>query len=348
MRSRVRTIVVVSVALALVTLFLYNVDLWGVLAAIAAARPLWLALSLATMFLNLSIRALRWKYLLEPLAPTTFASAFRATAVGFAASAVLPARAGEVIRPYFLARQAPTDQQGRMTATGAFATIILERLLDVVTVLLMLASLVFVFGKDLAGVNPTGFALVKWAGASAAIVATLALAVLFLLAGDPERLGRTMARLEKVLPSRLAGLLAAVAEKFARGLGAIRRPSRLLAALAWSLPLWLCIALGIWSMAMAFRFAIPFTGSFLMIALLTLGVAVPTPGAVGGFHEAFRVGATMFYGAPDAAAVGAAIVLHLFTIGPALLLGLVFAAQEGLNMGSMQQLARQAEPGHTA
>ncbi|HEV8208595.1 MAG TPA: lysylphosphatidylglycerol synthase transmembrane domain-containing protein [Vicinamibacterales bacterium] len=345
MRSRVRTIVVVSVAVALVALFLYNVDLWGVLAAIAAARPEWLALSLATMFLNLSIRALRWKYLLEPLAPTTFASAFRATAVGFAANAVLPARAGEVIRPYFLARQAPTDQQGRMTATGAFATIILERLLDVVTVLLMLASLVFVFGKDLAGVNPTGFAVVKWAGASAALVSTSALVVLFVLAGDPERLGRTMARLEQVLPSRLAGLLAAVAEKFARGLGAIRRPGRLLAALAWSLPLWLCIALGIWSMAMAFGFAIPFTGSFLMIALLTLGVAVPTPGAVGGFHEAFRVGATMFYGAPDAAAVGAAIVLHLFSIGPALLLGLFFAAQEGLNMGSMQRLASEAEPG---
>src|SRR4029077_1799218 len=139
----------------------------------------------------------------------------------------------------------------------------------------------------------------------------------------------------RVLPSKLAGMIAGVAEKFARGLGAIRRPSRLLIALAWSLPLWLCIALGIWSMAKAFDLAIPFTGSFLMIALLTLGVAVPTPGAVGGFHEAFRVGATMFYGAPDDVAVGAAIVLHLFTIGPALLLGLLFAAREGLNMGSM-------------
>ena len=335
MRSRVRTILVVSVALALIALFLYNVDLWGVLAAIAAARPEWLALSLATMFLNLSIRALRWKYLLEPLAPTTFASAFRATAVGFAASAVLPARAGEVIRPYFLARQAPTDQQGRMTATGAFATIILERLLDVVTVLLMLASLVFVFGKDLAGVNPTGFALLKWAGASAAIVSITALVVLFLLAGDPERLGRTMARLEKVLPSKLAGLMASVAEKFARGLGAIRRPGRLLVALAWSLPLWLCIALGIWSMAMAFHFAIPFTGSFLMIALLTLGVAVPTPGAVGGFHEAYRIGATGFFGADNDIAVGAAIVLHAISVGPVIIVGLLFIVQDGLKLGGM-------------
>ena len=344
MRSHVRTFVVLAIALALVALFLSNVNLWGVLAAIARSRPEWLALSLATTFVNLAIRALRWKFLLEPLAPTTFASAFRATAVGFAASAVLPARAGEVIRPYFLARQAPLAQQGRMTATGAFATIILERLLDTVTVLTLLASFVFVFGKDLAGVNPTGFALVKWAGASAAVVSVSALVVLFVLAGDPARLGRTMTRLEQALPSRLAGMIARVAEKFARGLGAIRRPGRLLAALAWSFPLWLSICLGIWSMAMAFQFAIPFTGSFLLLGLLTLGVAVPTPGAVGGFHEAFRIGATMFYGAPDDAAVGAAIVLHLVSIGPSLLLGLFFAAQEGLNLGGMQRLADQAEP----
>jgi uncharacterized protein (TIRG00374 family) len=348
MRSHVRTIVVLAIALALVALFLSNVNLWAVLATIARARPEWVALSLATMFVNLAIRALRWQYLLAPLGETTFATAFRATTVGFAASAVLPARAGEVIRPYFLARQTPKVPNGRMTATAAFATIILERLLDVVTVLALLAAFVFFFGRNLNAVNPTGFALVKWAGASAAAVSMTALVVLFVLAGDPERLGRTMARLEQVLPSKVAGLLAKLAEKFAHGLGAIRRPGRLLASLAWSLPLWLCIALGIWAMAKAFDLAIPFTGSFLMIALLTLGVAVPTPGAVGGFHEAFRVGATMFYGAPDDAAVGAAIVLHLFSIVPSLVLGLFFAAQEGLNLGSMQRLADQAEQGHTA
>ena len=87
------------------------------------------------MFVNLAIRAFRWQYLLEPLGKVRFGSAFRATAVGFAASSVLPARAGEVIRPYFLARHE------HMSATGAFATIILERLLDIVTVLVLLASL---------------------------------------------------------------------------------------------------------------------------------------------------------------------------------------------------------------
>ena len=336
MRSRIRTAVVLILAAGLVVLFLHNVDLWRVAAEIIRARPEWLALALLATLANLPIRAMRWRFLLEPLGPTRFIAAFRATAVGFAASTVLPARAGEVIRPYFLAR---TDRGERMTATGAFATIILERLLDVVTVLVLLASYVFVFGRALSTVNPIAFAAVKWSGATAAAGALFALGFLFFLAGNPERVEHTLARLEQVLPSALAGLIARIAGKFARGLGTIRRPSRLLIALLWSFPLWLSICVGVWSVAMAFGFAMPFTGSFLMLALLVLGVAVPTPGAIGGFHEAFRVGATLFFGAPDASAVGAAIVLHLFSIVPTLMFGVFFAAQEGMNLSTMRRIA---------
>jgi uncharacterized protein (TIRG00374 family) len=342
MRSHLRTIVVLALAFGLLGLFLYNVDVRGVLSEIVHARPDWLALSLATMFLNLAIRAWRWQYLLQPLGETTFANAFRATAVGFAASSVLPARAGEVIRPYFLARHE------RMSATGAFATIVLERLLDTVAVLVLLASYVFVFGRDLDASNPVAFAAVKWAGGTAGVVAIGALVVLFFLAKDPARLGRTLSRFGQVLPSAFAALLGRIAEKFATGLGAIRRPRRLLGAIVWSFPLWLCIGLGIWSVTMAFRLPIPFTGTFLLIALLVIGVAVPTPGAVGGFHEMFRFGVTMFFGVSNTSAVGSAIVLHALSIGPALILGLLFAAQEGLNLAGMRQLAGEAEPGRSA
>src|SRR5438309_6863906 len=120
MRSHLRTIIVLALAAGLVGLFLYKVDLLRVAAEIARARPEWLALSLATMIVNLAIRALRWQFLLEPLGHISFMNSFRATAVGFAASSVLPARAGEVIRPYFLARQTKGDGR-QITATGAFA-----------------------------------------------------------------------------------------------------------------------------------------------------------------------------------------------------------------------------------
>src|SRR4051812_8257838 len=239
MRSPIRTAIVLAVAAALVVLFLRNVDLRHVAGEIARAQVRWLAVSLLTAILSLVIRALRWQYLLEPLGRASFANAFRATAVGFAASSILPARAGEVIRPYFLARHE------NMSATGAFATIILERVLDVLTVLVLLASFVFFFDRGVGAANPTAFAAIKWGGATALGGAIVALAVMFVLAGDPGRIGRWMTTLERAVPSTLAALIGRVAEKFSRGLGAVRRPGRLLVALLWSFPLWLTLAAGL-------------------------------------------------------------------------------------------------------
>jgi uncharacterized protein (TIRG00374 family) len=338
MRSPIRTAIVLAVAAALVALFLRNVPLRDVASAILHARVSWLAVSLVTAMLSLAIRALRWQYLLEPLGHASFANAFRATAVGFAASSILPARAGEVIRPYFLARHE------KMTATGAFATILLERVLDVLTVLVLLASSVFVFDRGVGAANPAVFAAMKWAGATALGASIVALAVMFVLAGDPGRVARWMNRLEQAVPSTLAGLIGRVAEKFSRGLGVVRRPGRLCVALVWSFPLWLSIAAGLWSVSEAFRIAMPFTGSFLLMALLVIGVAVPTPGAIGGFHAMYRFGATEFFGASNTTAVGAAIVAHLISQGPSLVLGLVFAAQAGLNLSGMRRLAEEATP----
>ncbi len=338
MRSHLRTLVVVLLVIALVGVVLYNVDLRGVAREILHAHPGWLALSFATMLVNLAIRAWRWQYLLEPLGRPSFANAFRATAVGFAASAILPARAGEVIRPYFLSRRE------RVSATGAFATVILERVLDMLAVLALLAVYVFLL-RGPAGEESVAFRDVKLAAGTATIVALVALAILIGLAANPSRLAQSLGRLERVLPSKLAGLLAQVAEKFAQGLAIVRRPTRFVVALLLSLPLWLSIAAGIWAAAVAFRIDIPFPGTFLIMALLVVGVAVPTPGAVGGFHLAFKFGATTFFGAGDDAAVGAAIVLHAMTLLPSLVLGLVFAAQEGLNLAGMKQLAERPESG---
>ncbi len=341
MRLHIRTLVVLALGVGLIALFLHQVDLRGVVREIRHARPEWLVVSLASMFVNLVIRALRWQYLLEPIGKTSFGNAFRATAVGFAARGVLPSAAGELVRPYFLSRH-----EG-VSATGAFATVVLERVIDLLTVLVLLAAFLFVFGRDVTAANPTAFALVKGSGAVAGAGAVFALIVLFMLAGHPEKVNRALRRAEDVMPSKFAGLLARIADKFVNGLAVIRRPGRLFVALVWSFPLWLCIALGVWAVAVAFRLAVPFSGSFLLVALLVVGVAIPTPGAVGGFHEAFRFGVTQFFGASQGAAVGAAIVLHAFSIGSALLLGLFFAAQAGLSVAGMRQLVREAESGRT-
>jgi hypothetical protein len=99
-----------------------------------------------------------------------------------------------------------------------------------------------------------------------------------------------------------------------------------------------------WIVARAFAIEMPFTGSWLMLALLVVGVAVPTPGGVGGFHEAFRLGATSFFAADNDAAVGAAILLHAASFLPVTVLGLWYAAREGLNMKGLKQMTNAAGP----
>ena len=71
------------------------------------------------------------------------------------------------------------------------------------------------------------------------------------------------------------------------------------------------------------------------MALLVVGVAVPTPGAVGGFHEAYRIGATAFFGADNDHAVGAAIVLHAVGFVPTLVAGAWLMAREGLSFAGL-------------
>jgi hypothetical protein len=99
--------------------------------------------------------------------------------------------------------------------------------------------------------------------------------------------------------------------------------------------LWISIAAAIWAVSIAFAIPVPFTGSWLMLAPLVVGVAVPTPGAVGGFHEAYRLSATSFFGADNNTAVGAAIVLHAISVGPVTLAGLLFIVQDGLKLGGL-------------
>ncbi|OFW43083.1 MAG: hypothetical protein A3J29_11955 [Acidobacteria bacterium RIFCSPLOWO2_12_FULL_67_14b] len=297
--------------------------------SVKSARIEWLLGSLLATTTSFFIRAERWQYLLGPLGPTRFWVVFKATVIGFGASAVLPARAGEVIRPYLLARR-----EG-LSATATFATIVVERVLDLVAVLLLLASYLLWFDPGMEARDSVVFRAIRYGGLVMAPVALGALAVMFFMAGHPESLHAWLLKAERILPARLAALIARLARTFAEGFACVRRPERLIAALAWSLVLWITIAAGIWAVAIGFGIDMPFTGGWLMLAPLVVGVAVPTPGGVGGFHEAFRLGATAFFGADNDTAVGAAIVLHAISVVPVVIAGLWFTIQDGLKIGGM-------------
>jgi uncharacterized protein (TIRG00374 family) len=334
MRSRFRGLLVLLLTAGLLAFFFRDVDLIAVRAETRRADPLLLCIAVLVAMLTYVLRAFRWQYLLAPLGRTSFSNAFQATVMGFAASFLLPARPGEVLRPYILAKR-----EG-LRPTAVFATIILERLLDLVTVLLLFAVFVLMADPASLSADSTMYARLKTGGLLAAGAATAGLFLFFLLAGHPERLGAWALRIEQVLPARLARATASFVEAFAQGLATMRQPLRLLGSMILSIPLWLSIALGIWLTSRAFHMTFSYLGSLLVMTVLIVGVAVPTPGQVGGFQLAYKIAVTTFLGAPNDAAAGAALALWVVSFLPVTVLGLILIAREGLSFARMREIAR--------
>lgn len=333
-------------ALGLLALFFRGVDTAALAQAFQAADPWLLAAVAGITVVMYAVRAWRWGLLLAPLTRATWRDLFSATVVGFMTGLVIP-RAGEIVRPYLIGRR-----QG-ISASGAFASIILERLIDLITVLLLFgaglqvlplpAPVVPLSAADtLARAQLMGALKVGGLLAALGAVVALALLVLFHLRGE-----RAMAWLERplrALPERLAQPLLGMLRHFGRGLAVLQAPpTQLLTLAGQSLSVWLLIALSLWATNLAFGIHLPFHSTFLMLGFLTVGVAVPTPGMVGGFHEAYKLALTHAFGVPLEQAAAAGLAAHALTNLPVLALGLALLAREGLTFGRVAQMS---EEGH--
>jgi uncharacterized protein (TIRG00374 family) len=319
-------------AIALLAWFLRHANLADVWVEVRRARVDLLAWGILMVAATYVLRAWRWQFLLQPIGPTRFKTAFRTTVIGFAALGLLPARVGDVLRPYLLARR-----EG-LSPSATFATIVMERVLDLIAVLALLA--IFVWGiADGEMLPPAWIRPIEISSAIAGVSAIVLMGLMWVLASHPERIGLLVFAAARVLPHALAERLASFARTFSSGFAVVREPRALASALAWSFPLWIAIAAEAWLVTIAFGIDMPFAGTFLLQGLLVIGVAVPTPGAVGGYHEAYRLGVTTFFRAPQDAAVAAAIVTHAISFVPVVLAGIVFMAQDGISVGGLQALA---------
>jgi uncharacterized protein (TIRG00374 family) len=226
----------------------------------------------------------------------------------------------------------------------------MERALDLVAVLTLLASFVWIFNGR-ASLPPGMLGPIEASATVAAGVVIALMAVMWTLATHPERIGRLVARSDRLLPPRVAHVLAGLARTFSEGFAVAREPRDLAIAFVWSFPLWVSIAFQAWLVTRAFGILIPIPASFLIQGMLVIGVAVPTPGAVGSFHEAYRIAVTTFFHAPNNAAVSAALVLHAVSFFTSLVPGVVIMAHDGMSvagLGRLAGVARQKETAGTA
>lgn len=318
-----------------------GVDAHALLDAMTHARPFPLVLVVALTVLMYLLRAMRWRLLLPSLRRAPIFDLFAITNVGFMAGLAIP-RAGEVLRPYLASRRYG------VSVSAGFASIVLERLMDLITVLFLLALYMFVLPRPAAERSDALMTTLR-AGAGLAFVTALA-GLAFLAAlrveGGPAR--RLLDWTLGILPTGLGVKVRGLVSSFISGLDVFgSSPAQWARLIGESLLLWISIGFIIHMNSVAFGFDLPFHSAFLIIAFLTVGVAIPTPGMVGGFHASYTLALTAIYGIDQGKTVAAGLVLHALQNLPVLILGLAFLGREGLSIGSMRRISSGAPPLNT-
>jgi uncharacterized protein (TIRG00374 family) len=310
-----RLLLGLAISAALLGVLLWSVDLRELGAQLARTRWGWTALGVVLGPLGLWVRARRWRYLFPPRSnPPGLVPAIM---IGYMVNNILPLRAGEVVRVYVVARR---WGHGFWTV---FATLVVERVLDSLAIILVLAILVF-----LVPVPP----IFRWTAVTLLGIDVAAVTALALVAAAPTACARLLRRLVRPWPG-LGARVTGGFDRFASGLDGIRTLAHTPPLVMWTVAVWVMPALATWTIIRALDIDAPLLAGWAVLAFVGLGVSIPAaPGYVGVFHYAAVLALGMF-DVPRSASVGYAILLHAVQVIPITLVGWLFLLREHMTLG---------------
>ena len=285
---------------------------------------------------------------LKPIPPRRL---YSVVVVGYMANNLLPMRLGEVVRSYYLGQR-----EGLSTSAG-LATIVVERVFDMLTLLFFLAaaSLALPIGgllRDIAqdpGVSSFLFILIILV---ATVLFPLALGLLVTVAYRPEWPVRLMERVAHRLPRNLGPRAVELTGLFVNGLSPLRYPRRLVALFALSLPVWLVEASMYYVIGFSFGLQDSFSSLGMMaVAILAttatsnLATSVPSfPGGIGPF-ELFAVATLGALEVEGSLALAYAVILHVALLAPVTLVGLVIAWGQNISLRDLIRMGKEQREG---
>lgn len=277
-----------AITLVSVWVSVRGIPVGEVVAAMQRAN-FWALLFLSAPFYVLSVylRALRWRHLTDPIVRIDTGALFRASSIGFLANNLLPLRMGEIVRSVTLANEVGVSR------SAILGTVVIERVLDVVAVLLLAAaSLSWVGGhSDAAGILQEGSILLLPVGLAP-------LAMLFALRMAPDPIIAGLLWCLRPAPARVSEISEHVLRGFSDGLGALGRGGHLFWIAFHSLTIWLVAStgpmlIGFWAFGPeVVSFETPgeaLMTSWVLLAAVGVAVALPSaPGFIGPYQLAFQ------------------------------------------------------------
>ena len=263
-------------------------------------------------------RVVRWGILLKPLGQVSFGRLFMVSSVGMMALVLLPLRLGEFARPLLI------SEPGKIRASSALATIVVERLIDSLAMALLLVVILFLIKDRI--VVPAEINYWAWV---VLIGFILLLGLLMVAYWRQEATVWRFRRVVGIFSQKAAQRLGSILDSFISGLRALPNLKLVISFLALTGIIWFVTGVGHWYAFRAFDdlAQLGLMEAFTVLAVLCVGLMIPAgPGMIGNFHYFVKLGLSLFVSDAvlGSSGVAYALLVHAMSLGQQVLFGLPF------------------------
>jgi glycosyltransferase 2 family protein len=278
------------------------------------------------MIVSNILRALRWRILLPSKGHISTRSLFEGVIVGYTATFLLPLRAGEFVRAFYISKIED------VSFSGAFASVVTERVFDIVTMLALLGCCI--------GMIPSIPPIVS-IGAKTLGLLVLAIVALMVVAYRAPRLLLALAyRSSRIISGKLYSSfcrkIVGMTREFILGLQAIRTMKDFILVLLLSAGTWLSFCLFYWLSLTAMGAEGSLLIGGVVTSIIALAIAAPSaPGFLGTYQAGCVISLSTIFGMTQSFSIAYSVVTHLLQATVIIALGLFFLARRGLKLAQL-------------
>ena len=300
----------IALSAAAVIVLLKQVSAKELAQNLGRANPMWLVAACVLTVAAYWLRAWRWGEILAPEAKVPTGRLFATTMVGFLAINTLPARLGELVRAYALARSE------RIRTATVLGSVAIERIFD-------LAALVAFWALSLLfAPYPAWF---RWSGYVTLGLSAAVTAALWLLHAGHYDTNSLAARLRRLAPARLMAPLERPVASFSAGLRVLGRPSTIAFAGLITLIMWLVSGAIFVVVGFSMGLKLPLWSPLLLSFVVCVAIMVPSSPGFIGVLEASCVAGLSLLGVDASRGLAFGVLYHITQLAPLVLVGGFYA-----------------------
>lgn len=304
-------------------------ELWKTL---LSANYWWALAMFPVLLLSHIFRAWRWEYFLKPIKQNLrYRNLFSSMVVGYMMNNILPARMGEFVRPYAVGKLEDIPR------SAAFGTVLMERIFDILSFMLVIALIPLVYSGPLT----QAFPWLEETGIWITVVTLFFFGLFGLLMLRRDIVEKILTFIRKHTSPRTSKLVDHITHSFLDGFLFLKEPKYyfaigLLSVLVWGLYI-IMMYLPFYAFGLPEKYSLDLRAAMVVQAISSIGIVIPTPGATGPYHYFTIQTLTKLYGVDDEIARSYATVTHAVGFIGITIVGIYFFMKDNLKMSDVMK-----------